>query len=354
MVFFDWDRSNLSQQAVQTVGQAAAAFQARGSARITATGHTDTSGPESYNMALSLRRANSVKNELVRDGVPADAVQVVGRGESNPLVPTADGVREPQNRPCGDRARRWHGRRHDDRGHERSAVLLPRAERPLSRNVGNGNADSQAGAALAECESGRTDKGIPMLERILTDAQVPLPPARLLGASDPREEGGPRMGPPFSFGQSFGGQSFGVQSLGQQGLEAVDQGTLAGIDLLARLGEGKPLRPIDLGKRLPAAAARRPFDLEDVARKLRHIEIALDGKGLDLLAAALADVSERRQRSGKRTAQLLRELPPRHGLGVFPGLLLAFGNGPGAAVPCCARTGRRDGPGGPAPHPVDA
>ena len=43
----------------------------RASARITATGHTDTSGPESYNMALSLRRANAVKDALVRDGVPA-------------------------------------------------------------------------------------------------------------------------------------------------------------------------------------------------------------------------------------------------------------------------------------------
>ena len=43
------------------------------------------------------------------------------------------------------------------------------------RNVANGNADSQAGGALAECEAGRTDKGIPMLERILTDSQIPLP-----------------------------------------------------------------------------------------------------------------------------------------------------------------------------------
>ena len=98
MVFFDWDRSNLSQQALTTIGQAAAAFKSKGNARITATGHTDTSGPEAYNMALSLRRANAVKDALVREGVPAAAISVVGRGESNPLVQTADGVREPQNR----------------------------------------------------------------------------------------------------------------------------------------------------------------------------------------------------------------------------------------------------------------
>ena len=98
MVFFDWDRSNLSQQALATIQQAANAYKAKGNARITATGHTDRSGPESYNMALSLRRANAVKDALVRDGVPAAAIAIIGKGETQPLVPTADGVREPQNR----------------------------------------------------------------------------------------------------------------------------------------------------------------------------------------------------------------------------------------------------------------
>ena len=65
---------------------------------MTATGHTDKSGPDSYNMALSLRRANTVKDALVREGVPATAISVIGKGETQPLVQTADGVREPQNR----------------------------------------------------------------------------------------------------------------------------------------------------------------------------------------------------------------------------------------------------------------
>ena len=98
MVFFDWDRSNLSAQALNTIKQAAGAYKTKGSARVTATGHTDKSGPDSYNMALSLRRANTVKDALVREGVPATAISVIGKGETQPLVQTADGVREPQNR----------------------------------------------------------------------------------------------------------------------------------------------------------------------------------------------------------------------------------------------------------------
>jgi OOP family OmpA-OmpF porin len=98
MVFFDWDRSNLSAQALNTIKQAAGAYKTKGSARVTATGHTDKSGPDSYNMALSLRRANTVKDALVREGVPPTVISVIGKGETQPLVQTADGVREPQNR----------------------------------------------------------------------------------------------------------------------------------------------------------------------------------------------------------------------------------------------------------------
>jgi OOP family OmpA-OmpF porin len=98
MVFFDWDSSSLSEASLNVVRQASSAFKSKGSARIRATGHTDTSGPEAYNMALSLRRANAVKDALVRDGVPAAAITVIGRGEAGLLVKTADGVREPQNR----------------------------------------------------------------------------------------------------------------------------------------------------------------------------------------------------------------------------------------------------------------
>ena len=184
MVFFDWDRSNLSQQAVQTIGQAAAAFKSRGSARITATGHTDTSGPESYNMALSLRRANSVKNELVRQGVPADAIAVVGKGESQPLVATGDGVREPQNRRVEIVM---------DGAQVSTVFSDPRSYcKALSdkwREYRTSQLDTREATAISRCEAGDYQAGIPVLEDALITSKVPLPapgfrwPGRPIGPS---------------------------------------------------------------------------------------------------------------------------------------------------------------------------
>jgi hypothetical protein len=186
MVFFDWDRSNLSQQAVQTIGQAAAAFKSRGSARVTATGHTDTSGPESYNMALSLRRANSVKAELVRQGVPADAIAVVGKGEAQPLVATGDGVREPQNRRVEIVM--------DGAMVSTTTVFSdPRSYcKALSdkwREYRTSQIDTPEAAAIAKCEAGDYQAGIPTLENSLIANKIPLPapgfrwPGRPIGPS---------------------------------------------------------------------------------------------------------------------------------------------------------------------------
>ena len=70
----------------------------RARVHISATGHADRAGSEDYNMALSLRRADSVREALIAGGVSADAITVAGRGESEPAVPTADGVKEQANR----------------------------------------------------------------------------------------------------------------------------------------------------------------------------------------------------------------------------------------------------------------
>jgi hypothetical protein len=97
-VFFGFDQATLTPDAKRVVADAAAEFQRSGAARITTTGHTDTSGSAEYNMRLSQRRADAVARELVRLGVPQGVITTVARGESDLLVPTKDGVREPRNR----------------------------------------------------------------------------------------------------------------------------------------------------------------------------------------------------------------------------------------------------------------
>ena len=97
-MFFDFDRSNLTPEAEQIVQTAASNYQNTTVTRINVTGHADRSGSAQYNMGLSQRRAESVKAELIRNGVPEREIAVFARGEEDPLVPTRDGVREPQNR----------------------------------------------------------------------------------------------------------------------------------------------------------------------------------------------------------------------------------------------------------------
>lgn len=98
LVFFDWDRADLTDRARQIIAEAAQATTRVQTTRIMVSGHTDTTGSAAYNQALSVRRANNVAAELVRLGVPRAAITTQGFGFSRPLVPTGPGVREPQNR----------------------------------------------------------------------------------------------------------------------------------------------------------------------------------------------------------------------------------------------------------------
>ncbi|MCJ9430233.1 OmpA family protein [Kordiimonas marina] len=98
MVFFDWDKSTITPEAQNIIEAAAKAFKEGKAVHIQATGHADRSGPEAYNMKLGMHRAEAVKAALVALGVEADSISVESKGETDLLVPTADGVREPQNR----------------------------------------------------------------------------------------------------------------------------------------------------------------------------------------------------------------------------------------------------------------
>lgn len=98
MVFFDFDRSNLSPEAREIIAKAVDAAKETGRVNILVTGHTDTVGSRRYNQALSDRRAMAVKREMMRDGFDGTMIATLGRNFSEPLVPTGPGVREPQNR----------------------------------------------------------------------------------------------------------------------------------------------------------------------------------------------------------------------------------------------------------------
>jgi outer membrane protein OmpA-like peptidoglycan-associated protein len=98
LVFFDWDRADLTARAREIIAEAATNSRRVQSTRIEVAGHADRSGSPQYNQRLSQRRADAVAGELVARGINRNEIVVTAFGESRPLVPTADGVREPQNR----------------------------------------------------------------------------------------------------------------------------------------------------------------------------------------------------------------------------------------------------------------
>ncbi len=98
LVFFDFNKSDLTPQAVTIVDQAAKNAAPAKVTQLTVTGHTDTVGSDAYNMRLSRRRAESVASQLEKDGIPSSEIEIVAKGKRDLLVPTKDGVKEPQNR----------------------------------------------------------------------------------------------------------------------------------------------------------------------------------------------------------------------------------------------------------------
>ncbi len=98
LVFFDFNKSDLTGQAASIVDMAAKNAIMAKVTQLVVTGHTDTVGSDAYNLRLSRRRAESVAAELEKQGVAASEIEIVAKGKEDPLVPTKDGVREPRNR----------------------------------------------------------------------------------------------------------------------------------------------------------------------------------------------------------------------------------------------------------------
>lgn len=100
-VFFDYNSAELSPDAVGVVGKAARLVKDAkdgGATHVTVIGHTDTYLPDAYSVELSQRRADVVRDALVRAGVNPEAITTVAKGKTELLVDTPDGMKEAQNR----------------------------------------------------------------------------------------------------------------------------------------------------------------------------------------------------------------------------------------------------------------
>jgi hypothetical protein len=170
-VYFATGSSTLSPESMATIQQVAANYKTTANATVTLSGHTDTVGSQDFNMTLSQRRADAVRNALVRQGVPAAAITAGGQGEASLPVQTADNVDERRNRSVDIAV----------------VVPVPMARAGMTdaeycaalsakyRDLRTSQADETAAAAMAQCQAGNTAAGIPVLEQTLTMSRIPLP-----------------------------------------------------------------------------------------------------------------------------------------------------------------------------------
>ena len=98
VVYFGFDKYNLTDEARAVVDEVVAAVQSMGATALSVVGHTDTVASVEYNQGLSERRAHTVADALAERGIPQGAMTLAGRSELELAVPTADNVKEPLNR----------------------------------------------------------------------------------------------------------------------------------------------------------------------------------------------------------------------------------------------------------------
>ena len=96
-IFFDSAEAEIRREWQEVLDAVATRARAPGT-EVRVVGHSDRSGPSAANLRVSRERARVVRDELVARGIPADRIAVQAEGEERPLIATADGVREPQNR----------------------------------------------------------------------------------------------------------------------------------------------------------------------------------------------------------------------------------------------------------------
>lgn len=98
VVYFVFGQDELTEESRKAIGPVLQDFARRPAAELAVVGHADQVGAERINDALSLKRAERVRDMLVELGVPSERISVAGRGSREPLVRAAEGVAEPRNR----------------------------------------------------------------------------------------------------------------------------------------------------------------------------------------------------------------------------------------------------------------
>ena len=98
VVFFDTGTTRLTPASRALLTQLTEKIRSFPAPQVMVIGHTDRVGTESLNEVLSMRRALAMREALMQLGIAPSAIEVSGRGEREPLVPTADGVAEERNR----------------------------------------------------------------------------------------------------------------------------------------------------------------------------------------------------------------------------------------------------------------
>jgi len=168
-VLFAPGSSTLQTPELATVRQAAVAFKARPGGNIVLTGHTDTTGSPAFNQVLSQRRVDAVTAALAAEGVPASSITSSASGETNPPVRTGDNVSDQKNRSVEIMVSMPPAMMSDA---QYCAKLAPTV-RDVSRGA---DPTGDLGRALANCQNGVGDYGIPFMTKYLTDNHVTVPP----------------------------------------------------------------------------------------------------------------------------------------------------------------------------------
>lgn len=98
VLFFQTGGTALTADSQASLAQTLSEALGRSGAELVVTGHTDTKGSTTSNDALSLRRAQQVRDMYIERGFPSARIEAVGRGERELAFPTADDTDEARNR----------------------------------------------------------------------------------------------------------------------------------------------------------------------------------------------------------------------------------------------------------------